>query len=300
MFAVFAYLWFLMGPIQEMLSLQYAYNQADGALARLNELLQLKTEQRLAPTQATNPFQDTSAVAIRFDNVSFGYTAQSPVLDQVNLTIAAGSKVALVAVSGGGKSTLVNLLLGLYEKTSGDILINDVSVAKIGYDRIREHVVTVQQQPVFFNASLRQNLTQGRADVTDDALWQALKLAELDSTVQSLPDGLDSSIGRDGVKLSGGQRQRLMIARMLLNPAPVIVLDEALSAVDALTEARILANLQPFMRDKTVLIISHRLSVLRHVDMIYVLEDGSVRQAGSHQHLLQQDGLYSTLYAVQS
>jgi ABC-type bacteriocin/lantibiotic exporter with double-glycine peptidase domain len=300
MFAVFAYLWFLMGPIQEMLSLQYAYNQADGALARLNELLQLKTEQRLAPTQATNPFEDTAAVAIRFDNVSFGYTAQSPVLDRVNLTLAAGSKVALVAVSGGGKSTLVNLLLGLYEKTSGDILINDVSVAMIGYDRIRQHVVTVQQQPVFFNASLRQNLTQGRANVTDDALWQALKLAELDSTVQNLPDGLDSSIGRDGVKLSGGQRQRLMIARMLLNPAPVIVLDEALSAVDALTEARILANLQPFMRDKTVLIISHRLSVLRHVDMIYVLEDGSVRQAGSHQHLLQQDGLYSTLYAVQS
>lgn len=300
MFAVFAYLWFLMGPIQEMLSLQYAYNQADGALARLNELLQLKTEQRLAPALATNPFQDTAAVTIRFDNVSFGYSAQNPVLDRVNLTIAAGSKTALVAVSGGGKSTLVNLMLGLYEKTSGDILINEVSVANIGYDLIREHIVTVQQQPVFFNASLRQNLTQGRADVTDDALWQALKLAELDNTVQGLPDGLDSSIGRDGVKFSGGQRQRLMIARMLLNPAPVIVLDEALSAVDALTEARILANLQPFMRDKTVLIISHRLSVLRQVDMIYVLEDGSVRQAGSHSHLLQQDGLYNTLYALQS
>ncbi|MEO3678417.1 ABC transporter ATP-binding protein [Rheinheimera sp. FR7-31] len=300
MFAVFAYLWFLMGPIQEMLSLQYAYNQADGALARLNELLQLKTEQRLAPAQATNPFQDTAAVTIRFDNVSFGYSAQNPVLDRVNLTIAAGSKTALVAVSGGGKSTLVNLMLGLYEKTSGDILINEVSVANIGYDLIREHIVTVQQQPVFFNASLRQNLTQGRVDVTDDALWQALELAELDNTVQGLPDGLDSSIGRDGVKFSGGQRQRLMIARMLLNPAPVIVLDEALSAVDALTEARILANLQPFMRDKTVLIISHRLSVLRQVDMIYVLEDGSVRQAGSHSHLLQQDGLYNTLYALQS
>lgn len=300
MFAVFAYLWFMMGPIQEMLSLQYAYNQADAALARLNELLQLNTEPAIAPTLAKDPFAGGAAVSIRFANVSFGYTAQQQVLNQVNLFAAAGTQVAIVAVSGGGKSTLVNLLLGLYQKTAGDILINEQSVAEIGYDRIRQHVVTVQQQPVFFNASIRQNLTQGRDDVGDRELWQALTLAELNDTVQGLSGGLDSNIGRDGVKLSGGQRQRLMIARMLLNPAPVIVLDEALSAVDALTEARILTNIQPFMRNKTVLIISHRLNVLRHADMIYVLEDGSVRQAGTHQHLLSQEGLYNTLYAVQA
>jgi ABC-type bacteriocin/lantibiotic exporter with double-glycine peptidase domain len=300
MFAVFAYLWFMMGPIQEMLSLQYAYHQADAALQRINELLHIQTETAINVPGAVNPFQAGNAVSIQFQDVSFAYAANSAVLKKVSLSIAAGSHVALVAVSGGGKSTLVNLLLGLYEKTAGDILINGYSVADIGYDCIRENVVTVQQQPVFFNASIRQNLTLGRDHVADDELWQALQLAELETVVQRLPDGLDSSIGRDGVKLSGGQRQRLMIARMLLNPAPVVVLDEALSALDAVTEARILANLQPFMRNKTVIIISHRLNVLRHADMIYVLEDGAIRQAGSHQHLLQQTGLYSTLYAAQS
>lgn len=299
MFAVFAYLWFVMGPIQEMLSLQFSYNQADAALHRLFELLKLKPEVNLKPSASAAAVPESTSASICFNNVNFAYETDQPVLKDINLDIAAGAKVAVVAMSGGGKSTLVNLLLGLYEKTSGVITINGVSVDEIGYGFIREHVVTVQQHPIFFNSSIRHNLLGEHTNRSEADIWQALKLAELDNTIKNLPEQLDSAIGRDGVKLSGGQRQRLMIAKMLLNPAPIVILDEALSALDSLTEHRILSNIQPFLRGKTVVMISHRLNTLQHADVIYVLEDGEVKQAGNHQSLMKENGLYNTLYSVQ-
>ncbi|USD28676.1 ABC transporter ATP-binding protein [Pseudoalteromonas sp. SCSIO 43201] len=294
-FAVFGYLWFMMGPVQEILGIQYAYYGASAALTRLNQVFNFATE---AQYPATHSVFDSAQVDIKFNNIDFAYVAEQPVLKQVSLHIPAGKKVALVAVSGGGKSTLVQLLLGLYEKQSGDIHINDKPVEQIGYDAVRDNIVTVLQQPILFNASIRENLAMGRT-VADDVLWQALQVAELASTVMMLEDKLDAQVGRNGIKLSGGQKQRLAIARMVVADPKVVVLDEATSALDIETEAKIHRNLQAFLASRTTLIIAHRLSAIKQADLIYVLDDGSVSQYGAHDELLQEQGLYRILFGHQ-
>ncbi|NUZ11420.1 ABC transporter ATP-binding protein [Pseudoalteromonas sp. McH1-7] len=294
-FAVFGYLWFMMGPVQEILGIQYAYYGASAALTRLNQVFNFATETQYP---ATHSVFDSAQVDIKFNNIDFAYVAEQPVLKQVSLHIPAGKKVALVAVSGGGKSTLVQLLLGLYEKQSGDIHINDKPVEQIGYDAVRDNIVTVLQQPILFNASIRENLAMGRT-VADDVLWQALQVAELASTVMMLEDKLDAQVGRNGIKLSGGQKQRLAIARMVVADPKVVVLDEATSALDIETEAKIHRNLQAFLASRTTLIIAHRLSAIKQADLIYVLDDGSVSQYGAHDELLQEQGLYRILFGHQ-
>ncbi|PHI35579.1 ABC transporter ATP-binding protein [Pseudoalteromonas sp. GCY] len=295
-FAVFGYLWFMMGPVQEILGIQYAYYGASAALGRLNQVFNFATE---AQYPATKTVFDSSQVDIKFANIDFAYVAEQPVLKQVSLHIPAGKKVALVAVSGGGKSTLVQLLLGLYEKQSGEIHINDTPVEQIGYEAVRDNIVTVLQQPILFNTSIRENLAMGR-EVSDQLLWQALRVAELADTVLALADKLDAQVGRNGIKLSGGQKQRLAIARMVVADPKVVVLDEATSALDIETEAKIHRNLQAFLADRTTLIIAHRLSAIKQADLIYVLDDGEVSQYGEHKDLLKEQGLYQILFGHQN
>ncbi|MCF2858808.1 ABC transporter ATP-binding protein/permease [Pseudoalteromonas sp. SMS1] len=295
-FAVFGYLWFMMGPVQEILSIQYAYYSASGALQRLNQVLEYETEPERVNTQVT-PFE-APQVGIRFNNVSFAYHDGQQILRDVSMSIPQGKKVALVAVSGGGKSTLVQLLLGLYQKSQGDIFINDMSVEEIGYDTVREHVVTVLQQPILFNATVRENLSLGR-DCTDEQLWHALEIAELAKNVKAMEGQLEAIVGRNGVRLSGGQKQRLAIARMVAANPKVVILDEATSALDVETEARIHNNLNQFLQGRTTLIIAHRLSAIRQADIIYVLDDGKVTQSGDHRTLVEEDGLYQVLFGHQ-
>ncbi|WP_440056169.1 ABC transporter ATP-binding protein [Pseudoalteromonas sp. T1lg65] len=291
-FAVFGYMWFMMGPIQELLGIQYSYYGATAALGRLNQVFAFETETR---TQSPVPVFENNAVTIDFCDVDFEYVENQPVLKKVSLSIPAGKKVALVAVSGGGKSTLVQLLLGLYQKQAGDIKINQVPVEQIGYEQVRENIATVLQQPILFNASIRDNLTMG-TEVTDEQLWQALQVAELQHTVEDMPDQLDTIVGRSGIRLSGGQKQRLAIARMVVSDPKVVVLDEATSALDIETEARIHRNLKTFLAGRTTLIIAHRLSAIKQADIIYVLDDGRVTQSGKHNELLGEEGLYQVLY----
>lgn len=297
MLAVFSYLWFMMGPVQELLHLQFSYNQANGALQRLNELLRLDCE--TVPTKTVDPFNAQPNADIAFINVGFSYNEETPLLKNINLTIPAGKKVAIVSVSGGGKSTLVHLLLGLYEKDCGEILINGVPIERVGYPCIRQHVTTVLQTPVLFNSSVRANLTMGKDTVSDTELWRSLAIAELKSTIEKLPAGLDAEIGRGGIRLSGGQKQRLAIARMVLCNPKVVILDEATSALDSQTEATIHNNLLTFLAKRTTIIIAHRLSAIRHADIIYVMDDGNIIQSGSHQSLVAEHGLYKTLYQHQ-
>ncbi|CCQ10231.1 ABC-type multidrug transport system, ATPase and permease component [Pseudoalteromonas luteoviolacea B = ATCC 29581] len=296
MFAVFGYLWFMMGPVQELLGIQYAYYGATAALGRLNQVFAYEKESSYPTT--FDPFIDQAQIGITFHHVNFSYQNEQPILSNVSLTIPAGKKAAVVAVSGGGKSTLVQLLLGLYEKHSGSIEINEVPVERIGYEKIREHVATVLQQPILFNASIRENLTMGKKSC-DELLWQALEIAELKQTVEKIDGQLDAVVGRNGVRLSGGQRQRLAIARMVLADPKVVILDEATSALDVETEAKIHQNLSAFLADRTTLIIAHRLSAIRQADVIYVLDDGAVSQAGDHDTLLEANGLYRTLFGHQ-
>ncbi|MBQ4813341.1 ABC transporter ATP-binding protein [Pseudoalteromonas luteoviolacea] len=295
-FAVFGYLWFMMGPVQEILSIQYSYYSASGALQRLNQVLDYETEPRSQQSK-TQAFE-APQVGIEFESVSFAYNDGQQILSNVSMSIPAGKKVALVAVSGGGKSTLVQLLLGLYQKSQGKIMVNGISVEDIGYDHIREHVVTVLQQPILFNATIRENLSLGR-DCTDEQLWHALEIAELASNVKDMEGQLEAVVGRNGVRLSGGQKQRLAIARMVAANPKVVILDEATSALDVETEARIHKNLSQFLQGRTTLIIAHRLSAIRQADIIYVLDDGRVTQSGDHRTLVEEDGLYQVLFGHQ-
>lgn len=295
-FAVFGYLWFMMGPVQELLGIQYAYYGASAALQRLNQVFGFSIE-RPDPKCTSTAFEQEQ-VDIRFENINFEYNQDQPVLRDVSLEIPAGKKVAVVAVSGGGKSTLVQLLLGLYEKQSGQIYISGSCVEDVGYNTVREHVATVLQQPILFNATVRENLTMGR-EHQDEQLWQALRVAELDGVISSLENQLDAKVGRNGVRLSGGQKQRLAIARMVLANPKVVILDEATSALDIETESKVHKNLQAFLSGRTTLIIAHRLSAIKQADLIYVLDDGQVSQSGDHYALSEEAGLYQTLFGRQ-
>ncbi len=297
MMAVFGYLWFMMTPVQELLNMQYAWYGAKAALHRINRLLALK-EEPVYPHLA-DPFTGRRTVAVRAEELCFAYgepDAEHPlILNHVNLEIHAGEKVALVGASGGGKSTLVQVMLGLYPPASGRLLFDGVPVSEIGMDVVRDHVAVVLQHPALFNDSVRANLTLGR-EIDDARLWQALEVAQLRETIAAAPRGLDSVVGRQGVRLSGGQRQRLAIARMLLAEPQVVILDEATSALDAETEARLHAALAEELKGRTTLIIAHRLSAVKQADRAYVFENGQVVEQGSHDELIAGHGLYRRLY----
>ena len=294
MLAVFGYLWFMMTPVQEIVNIQYAWYGANAAMARINGLLRLDSVHE--GTARLDPFRPDGTVGIELRGVSFAYADGERVLDHVNLTIRPGEKVALVGASGGGKSTLVQALLGLYPCESGCICYGGSDVRDISWATVREHVGVVLQHPVLFNASVRENLTMGR-ERRDEELWQALEIAQLKSYVEGMPEGLDTLVGRQGVRLSGGQRQRLAIARMILSRPQVVILDEATSALDTETERHLHQAMAGFLAGRTTLIIAHRLSAVRQADRILVFENGQVVEEGDHQSLMQREGLYHKLYA---
>lgn len=293
MLAVFSYLWFMMAPVQEVLAIQYGWYGARAALQRINTLLAMQPEPQYPHLH--NPFAGKTTVSVRAEHITFAYGDKPPVLKDVNLTITAGSVVALVGASGGGKSTFVQVLLGLYQPQQGQLYFDGVPVTEIGLDVVREHVATVLQHPALFNDSIRLNLTLGR-ELPDEQLWEALHIAQLADTVREQAHGLDTIVGRQGMRLSGGQRQRLAIARMILSNPSVVILDEATSALDMETEQKLHDALADFLKARTTLIIAHRLSAVRQADHIFVFEDGSISEQGSHHELLQQDGLYRKLY----
>ncbi|NLJ11967.1 MAG: ABC transporter ATP-binding protein [Gammaproteobacteria bacterium] len=294
MLAVFSYLWFMIGPIEQLLNLQYAFYAADGAMVRINQLLERQDEVDYPARK--DPFAGQKTVPISVDELYFAY-GQEQVLAGLSFDIAAGEKVAIVGASGGGKSTLVQLLLGLYSAQSGCIRYADATLQEVGLAGVREHTAVVLQAPALFNDTLRANLNMGRV-TTDTACWQALEVAQLAATVRALPDGLDSIIGRAGVRLSGGQRQRLAIARMVLSDPKIVILDEATSALDSATELAVHQALNTFLAGRTTLIIAHRLSAVRQADRVLVLADGRVAESGTHQQLIAKDGLYAQLYGT--
>lgn len=292
MLAVFSYLWFMIGPVEQLLSLQYAFYAAGGALTRINELLARADEPRYEGER--NPFSGSRTVGIEVRGLRFSYQDE-PVLEGLDLSIAPGEKVAIVGASGGGKSTLVQLLLGLYQPQSGQISYGGASLEQIGLETVREHVAVVLQHPALFNDSVRANLCMGR-ERSDEDCWRALEIAQLAETIRQLPSGLDSIVGRAGVRLSGGQRQRLAVARMVLAEPSVVILDEATSALDAATEYALHQGLNRFLQGRTTLIIAHRLSAVKQADRVLVFDGGRIAEQGEHLQLIADGGLYAKLY----
>ncbi len=292
MLAVFGYLWFMMGPVQEILSIQYAFYAAKAALIRINQLKTLEQEPHYPHLE--NPFLNKKTVSLRVENLHFSYSDEK-ILDGLQLKIKAGEKVALVGASGGGKSTLIQTLIGLYPPDQGQIYFDEVPIDRIGLEVVREHVVTVLQHPVLFNDTIRANLTLGKS-ASDEELWNALAIAQLNDVVQELPQGLDTILGRLGMRLSGGQRQRMAIARMIVANPKVVILDEATSALDSETEYKLHLAMADFLKDRTTIIIAHRLSAVKQANHVYVFEQGKICEHGQHETLLNKNGLYAKLY----
>ncbi len=238
--------------------------------------------------------------AVRFENVRFAYGDGSDVLHDLTLDIPAGETHAIVGATGSGKSTVVKLLLRLYEPNRGRVLVDGVPIAELSFGSLRGAIGFVSQDVFLFQGTVRENLTYGRPAATDDDVARAATLAEAHTFIQSLPHGYDTVVGERGQKLSGGQRQRLTIARAILRDPAILVLDEATSAVDNETEAAIQRSLARVADGRTSIVIAHRLSTVRHAHRIHVLEAGHVIEAGTHEELLEIGGLYAALWRVQT
>ena len=237
---------------------------------------------------------------IEFRNVCFGYDIKRPVFDDLNVVIEPGQRIGLVGFSGSGKSTFVGLMLRNYQPQSGQILIDGIDIQHVLQDSLHEQVSLIPQDPSLFHRSLKENIGYGRSTVDDDAVQAAAQLAHADEFIRLMPEGYASLVGERGVKLSGGQRQRIAIARVLLKDAPILILDEATSSLDSVTEKTIQENLDRVMGLKTVIVIAHRLSTIAHLDRILVFDHGRIVEDGGHDELLAKQGLYYRLWTMQA
>lgn len=286
MFAMFGYIWFIMTPVQEILSMQYSYSSASSAIKRLNRVLSLKTE------ASGKEMLEGKELSIELENVNFSYNEDKPVLQDISLRIPSGAKVALIGASGSGKTTLAQILSGFYEKQSGSYKCNGTQIEELDKHSLREKIFLVLQMPILFNSTLRFNITMGDERISDAAIKEALFIAQLSEMLESMPKGLDTIVGHHGIRLSGGQRQRLSIARMIIADPSVVIFDESTSALDVHTEAKLYATLTPLLKNKTVITIAHRLSTVKNADTIYVLENGKIVQQGTHKALEEEEGHY--------
>lgn len=241
---------------------------------------------------------DEDAPMVEFRDVGFGYDEATPVLRGIDLSIERGERIAFVGESGGGKTTLVNLIMKLYPVGSGEVRVHGQSVADVPTDALRREIGVVFQDASLFSGTIRENMTYG-GTATDEQLWEAARRANAESFIRKLPAGFDTEIGERGIKLSGGQKQRLSVARALLKDAPLLILDEATSSLDTKSERAVQAGLEELMEGRTTLIVAHRLSTISTVDRIVTLRDGRIDEIGSPAELATTGGIYAELLALQ-
>jgi len=236
---------------------------------------------------------------IQFENVTFHYDHNQPVLDGINLKIHAGETVAFVGPSGAGKSTICSLIPRFYDVDSGSITIDGIDVRDMTKKSLRSQIGIVQQDVFLFNGTLRENIAYGKLDATDEEIIAAARRADIYDFIESLPEGLDTAVGERGMKLSGGQKQRIAIARMFLKNPPILILDEATSALDTETERTIQKALDNLAENRTTLVIAHRLGTIRNADRIIVVTEDGIAEEGSHDELLEKGGIFAKLHQVQ-
>ena len=270
-----------------------------GAMERLSELLEATPA--IAPPADAAHLPERCSGAIKLDDVTFHYPSrrETPALDGVSLTIEPGETVAIVGPSGAGKSTTFQLLLRFYDPQSGTVRFDGVDISRVEPDELRRQIGLVPQETMLFGTSALENIRYGRPDADDDAVREAAKAAAADEFIRALPEGYDSFLGERGLRLSGGQRQRIAIARAMLKDPPILLLDEATSSLDAESERLVQAALESLMRDRTTIVIAHRLATVRKVNRIVVMDGGRAVASGTHDELLVSNALYSRLAGLQ-
>jgi subfamily B ATP-binding cassette protein MsbA len=242
-----------------------------------------------------NEFKDS----IEFKNVSFAYDLDKVVLKNINLKIEKGKTIALIGPSGGGKSTLADLVPRFYDPTQGEVCIDGISIADYDLESMRQHLGIVTQESILFNDTIFNNIAFGKPNVSEEEVMQAAKIANAHDFIMQTENGYETKIGERGSKLSGGQRQRLSIARAVLKNPPILILDEATSALDSESEKLVQEALFNLMKNRTSIVIAHRLSTIQHADEIVVIQDGTIAERGTHEELNQKNGIYKKLSDIQ-
>lgn len=296
--AFVGYLEQLFGPLRRLVSsfttLTQSFASMDRVFQLMDESYDIKNKKGALPLEIQEG-------RIEINNVSFRYNAdESTILNHINLDIEQGETVAFVGMSGGGKSTLINLIPRFYDVTDGEIKIDGTNIKSYLTGSLRHQIGLVQQDNVLFSDTIKENILLGRPDATDEEVIAAAKMANAHDFIMELTDGYDTEVGERGVKLSGGQKQRISIARIFLNNPPIIILDEATSALDLESESIIQDALNILSKDRTTLIVAHRLSTITHADKIVVIENGEIVESGTHQELLAKKGAYEHLYSIQN
>ena len=294
--AFFTTLIMIYEPIKNVSNINSPIQQGLAAATRIFDLLDTKAEIQDRPNAIEpSPFNDK----IEFRNVNFSYDGKNPVLSDINITAKAGEIIALVGSSGGGKSTLANLLPRFFEVTKGNILIDDNDIRDVTMKWLRSQMAIVTQQTILFNDTIRNNIAYGDPTRPDEEIAAAARAAHALDFICDLPDGFDTIIGESGARLSGGQQQRISIARALLKNAPILILDEATSALDTESEREVQKALENLMKNRTTFVIAHRLSTITHAHRILVLQDGKITEEGSHDELMAMNGAYTMLRSMQ-
>ncbi|KJZ26482.1 ABC transporter transmembrane domain-containing protein [Tritonibacter mobilis] len=287
------------GSVAALSEIWSELQRAAGATERLVELLQADDSVR-DPVQSQTLAEPVRG-ELRFDNVSFTYPSRpdTSALDQVNLTIQPGETVAFVGPSGAGKTTIIQMIQRFYDPQSGEVRLDGVPLTALMRDVFRRHIALVPQDPIIFAATARDNIRFGRPDATDAEVEAAAKAAAAHEFIMNLPEGYDAYVGERGVMLSGGQKQRIAIARAILRDAPVLLLDEATSALDAESERLVQAAFDDLSRDRTTIVVAHRLATVKKADRIVVMDQGRIVAVGSHESLVAEGGLYARLARLQ-
>ncbi|HCX2790243.1 TPA: SAV1866 family putative multidrug efflux ABC transporter [Staphylococcus aureus] len=296
--AFVGYLELLFGPLRRLVASFTTLTQSFASMDRVFQLID--EDYDIKNGVGAQPIEIKQG-RIDIDHVSFQYNDnEAPILKDINLSIEKGETVAFVGMSGGGKSTLINLIPRFYDVTSGQILIDGHNIKDFLTGSLRNQIGLVQQDNILFSDTVKGNILLGRPTATDEEVVEAAKMANAHDFIMNLPQGYDTEVGERGVKLSGGQKQRLSIARIFLNNPPILILDEATSALDLESESIIQEALDVLSKDRTTLIVAHRLSTITHADKIVVIENGHIVETGTHRELIAKQGAYEHLYSIQN
>ncbi|HDE7767306.1 TPA: SAV1866 family putative multidrug efflux ABC transporter [Staphylococcus aureus] len=296
--AFVGYLELLFGPLRRLVASFTTLTQSFASMDRVFQLID--EDYDIKNGVGAQPIEIKQG-RIDIDHVSFQYNDnEAPILKDINLSIEKGETVAFVGMSGGGKSTLINLIPRFYDVTSGQILIDGHNIKDFLTGSLRNQIGLVQQDNILSSDTVKENILLGRPTATDEEVVEAAKMANAHDFIMNLPQGYDTEVGERGVKLSGGQKQRLSIARIFLNNPPMLILDEATSALDLESESIIQEALDVLSKDRTTLIVAHRLSTITHADKIVVIENGHIVETGTHRELMSKQGAYEHLYSIQN